>query len=128
MKMAARPRNKETGFALVDAMVALAIFAVMTGLLFQTISSTTMTKQHLAQSRRAMLIAQSQLAALQDHDGTITLEPSGKEGNFFWRAEVGRFAGSATDNSRGMESISVAVTDAATGRTLVTLKSLRLAH
>jgi type II secretory pathway component PulJ len=127
MKMVAQVRKKEAGFALFDALIALGIFAVMTGLLFQTVSSTAMAKRHVSQSRRAVLIAQSRMAELQGQDSSTALQPGGKDGNFLWRAQVDRFAGSATDNSRGLESISVAVTDAATGRTVVTLNSLRLA-
>jgi type II secretory pathway component PulJ len=60
------PQNNDEGFALLDAMVALAIFAIMSALLFQTVSSTVLAKRHVADSRRAILIAQSRLAELQE--------------------------------------------------------------
>lgn len=127
MKQAASYR-KEQGFALVDAMVALAIFAVMTGLLFQTVSSNAMAKRHVVQSRRAILIAQSRLAELQDQDSFNALQAGGRDSNFVWRTQVDRFAQAATDNSHGLETVSVAVTDSATGRVIVTLSSLRLSR
>jgi type II secretion system protein I len=120
--------KKRNGFALVDAMVALAIFAVMSALLFQTVSSTAMAKRHLVDSRHAIMVAQSRLAELQNEDGRYALQTGGRSGRFNWRSNVERFADSAKDNSKGLETISVAVTDSATGRVIVTLKSLRLAR
>lgn len=121
------PKHRN-GFALVDAMVALAIFAVMSTLLFQTIHSTATTKKHLAESRGAIMIAQSQLAKLQDEDSIAALQQDGRAGRLIWRSDVERLAESARENSQGLETISVAVVDSATGKVVVTLKSLRLAR
>lgn len=127
MKQADR-RYNEKGFALVDAMVALAIFAVMSALLFQTVSSTVLAKRHIVESRRAILIAQSRLAEIQDQDSFNALQDGGRDGNYIWQTSIDRFSGTATDNSRGLETVSVAVTSSTTGRVIVTLKSLRLAR
>jgi len=120
--------SARNGFALVDSMVALAIFAVMSALLFQTVSSTVIAKRHLADSRQAILLAQSRLAELQDADSANTLQDSGRDGNFLWRTKVERQAETANDNGQGLETISVAVSNASTGRIVVRLKSLRLAR
>jgi type II secretory pathway component PulJ len=120
--------NSENGFALLDAMVALAIFAVMSALLFQTVSSTVLAKRHVIDSRRAILIAQSRLAQLQDENSNIVMQSDGREGHFVWRASVDRLAETASDNSRGLEQVSVTVSNARTNRAVVTLKSARLAR
>lgn len=119
---------QEQGFVLVDAMVALSVFAVMSAMLFQTVSSTTLTKRQLFESRRAVLIAQSRLAELQDHDSSNALQNTGQEGNFAWRTAVEPTESGATDNSRGLETVRVTVTHSESGRVVVTLKSLRLAR
>lgn len=121
-------RPQEQGFVLVDAMVALSVFAVMSALLFQTVSSTALAKRQLVESRRAILIAQSRLAELQDQDSINSLQTGGRDGNFAWRTTVERSPSGATENSRGLETVSVTVTNPATGRVIVTLKSLRLAR
>lgn len=120
--------KSRNGYALIDAMVALAIFAVMSALLFQTVHSTAITKRHLADSRRAILIAQSALSELQDEEGAGALREGGRVGRFIWRSNVERLADSAKDNSKGLETISVAVIDSATGKVVVSLQSLRLAR
>lgn len=121
----AKERN---GYALVDAMVALAIFAVMSALLFETVSSTATAKRHLVDSRHAIMVAQSKLSELQDEDGSDALQSGGRAGRFNWRSNVETMVDSAKDNSKGLENISVVVTDPATGRIIVALKSLRLAR
>jgi type II secretion system protein I len=120
--------NREEGFALLDAMVALAIFAVMSALLFQTVSSTILAKRHVNDSRRAILIAQSRLAELQEEQGNNSMQADGREGNYVWRAYVVRLANTAADNSRGLEKISVTIIDSKTNHVVVDLKSLRLAR
>lgn len=120
--------KSRNGYALIDAMVALAIFAVMSALLFQTVHSTALTKRHLADSRRAILIAQSALSELQDEEAAGVLRQGGRVGRFIWRSSAERLADSAKDNSKGLETISVAVIDSATGKVVVSLQSLRLAR
>jgi type II secretory pathway pseudopilin PulG len=124
--MIRRPSPAESGFALIEAMVAAALFAGMTALLFQTVSSTVAATRHVAQSRRAILIAQSVLAQFQN-SGAPPVAPSGSDGPYRWRAQIGPYAGQAVDNSRAMEQLTVTVTDADTGRVITSLSTLRLA-
>ena len=58
----ARRRRPEAGFALIDAMVSLAILGVVLGLFFEVVQTTLDARRHAAASRRAVLVAQSQLA------------------------------------------------------------------
>jgi type II secretory pathway component PulJ len=113
----------DAGFALLDALIAFAIFAVMTGMFVQVVHSSAITRRHAAETRAALLVAQSRLAAVAETDAP---ESSGREGRFHWRAQVSRYPG--VENSRGLEQVTVSVTGSATGRTVTTLKSLRIAR
>lgn len=116
-------RRSERGFALLDALVALAIFGVMTGMFVEVVQSSAMARRQVGDSRAALLVAQSRLALMQETDD---LEPSGRDGKFLWRAKVERYPG--VENSRGLEQVTVSVLDRGTGRTVTALKTLRLAR
>lgn len=116
-------RASESGFALLDALVALAIFSVMTGMFVQVVHSSAMARRHVTESQRALLVAQSRLALAQE---TGDIAPSGRDGTFLWRTQVVRYPGAA--NSHGLEQVTVSVADAVSGRTVTTLKTLRLAR
>ncbi len=112
---------EEQGFALMDALVALAILGVILGMFVETVQSTAQARRHAADSRQAILVAQSRLALAVESDG---LPPSGRDGAFQWSSSVARYPGS--DNSQGLEQVSVRVADAASGRVIATLSTLRL--
>jgi len=115
--------SSEGGFALLDALIALAIFGVMTGMFVEVVHSTALARRHVAESRRALLVAQSRLALVQEIDD---LDPSGRDGEFLWRAQIARYPG--VENGHGLEQVTVSVNEAVSGRTVATLKTLRLAR
>ena len=117
------PPSSEGGFALLDALIALAIFGVMTGMFVEVVHSTALARRHVAESRRALLVAQSRLALVQEIDD---LDPSGRDGEFLWRAQIARYPG--VENGHGLEQVTVSVNEAVSGRTVATLKTLRLAR
>ncbi len=119
------PRS-ELGYALIESMVALALFAAMTGLLFQVIQTTATARQHLADVRQASLIAQSRLTELQARQAGMRMQ--GRDGAFQWRAEIQPYQVGIKDNSVGLEQISITVIQAASGMEITTVKSLRLAR
>ncbi len=121
--MSARKHRSETGFALIDAMVALAILGVVLGLFFEVIQTTLTARRHAASSLRAVLIAQSQLALAETNR---SLAASGQDGALRWRTSVEPYAGQA--NSRGLEQVTVTVIHGASGRAQVALSTLRLAR
>jgi Tfp pilus assembly protein PilV len=112
----------ENGFALLDALIALAIFGVITGMFVQAVNSSAMASRHAAASRQAILIAQSRLALAQELD---ELSQSGREAKFTWRAQIGRYA---AEDGPGVEKVTVVVSDTVTGRPVTSLTSLRLAR
>ncbi len=119
-------RNSDAGYALIEAMVALALFAAMTGMLFQVIESTANARQHLTDARQAALIAQSRLAELQAAPAGDVSE--GRNGRYRWQASIEPYRVEARGNSRGLERITVTVTSAVSGRKVATVSSLRLAR
>ena len=122
--MTGRPiRRREAGYALMDAMVALAILGVMLGLFFQVVQTTLAARRHAAESRRAVLVAESQLAVAQVRRD---LSASGQEGSMVCRTAVQPYAGQP--NGRGLEQVTVTVTDRASGRPLTALATLRLSR
>lgn len=64
-------RLQEQGFALTETIVAVAIMAGMTGLLYETIASNARTSQLVEQRRAAISLAQSALA-----QATISVPPA----------------------------------------------------
>ncbi len=119
----ARRRRPEAGFALIDAMVSLAILGVVLGLFFEVVQTTLDARRHAAASRRAVLVAQSQLALAET---SRSMAASGQDGALRWRTSVEPYAGQA--NSRGLEQVTVTVTDGLSGRPQVALSTLRLAR
>jgi hypothetical protein len=115
------PRPREEGFALMDALLAVAILGVILGMFVETVQSTAMARRHAADSRHAILVAQSRLALAIESDG---LPPSGRDGTLAWTSSVSRYPG--TENSQGLEQVTVRVTDGASGRILASLSTLRL--
>ena len=116
-------RQNESGFALMDAMVALAILGVVLGLFFEVIQTTMAARRHAAASRGAVLVAQSQLALAQAGG---SMPGAGQSGALRWRTTVEPYPGQA--NGRGLEQVSVTVTDSVSGRAQVALSTLRLAR
>ena len=122
------PARNEQGFALIEALIAAALFAGMTALLFQTVTSTLSAKRHVAESRRATLVAQSALAEFQDSRMRPTIAQTGQDGPFSWRAQIAPYSGAATENSRGLEQLTITVSHTQTRRTITSLTTLRLAR
>lgn len=118
-----RRRAGDEGFALLEALVALAVFAAMTGMFVEVVHSSTSARREAAQRRAALMVAQSRLAQAQE---TGAADPSGSDGEFRWRTEVSRTAG--VQSGPGLELVTVTVAERARNRTLVTLKTLRLAR
>jgi len=121
--MAMRAPAGEAGFALLDAMVALAILGVVLGLFFEVVQTTIAARRHALESRQAVMIATSQLALART---VPALAGAGQHGALRWRTTVDPYAGQA--NSRGLQRVTVTVSDSQTGRDRLTLSTLRLAR
>lgn len=120
--------RREGGWILVDAMIAAAVVAVTLGATLQAVASSARRQGDVALHRRALLLAQSELA---DVGADIPLEigeSSGVAGGLLWRVDVAPYQdqGGATPAGTLM-SVAVSVRPRVGGPVLVELDSLRLA-
>jgi Tfp pilus assembly protein FimT len=119
-----RPEPRERGFLMVEALVALAIAALMAALVFDTVWQMGRTAAVAAQQRQALLLARSVLAAASVPGTGSPIPPRGADGRLAWSIVHEGYASEAAEGVP-LETVSVAVSDAATGRVLARLSSLR---
>jgi len=120
--------RKSNGFSLVEALVALAIIAAVTGALANTIAVHARTRAAMAQRRTALMVAQSALARVATGDQA----DDGQSGDLAWHVERQPYdaggqvgAGQTFATAVPLEHISVTVEDA-THHSLVTLQTIRI--
>lgn len=85
--MAAMKRGSE-GFALVEAVVSLAIVAVILGVAFQTMTFALRTIRGAEQRRAAMLTARSLVAQLGASVPLVPGSSEGQQGLLRWRIDI----------------------------------------
>ena len=115
----------ESGFALLDALIALAIIGVVLGSFVAVVHSTILTRRHTADIRRAVLLAQSRLAAAEAGDTRIA---HGYQPPYDWRMTTSAFAGDgglAPAGALPLEQVNSVVGDGR-GHPLVRVSTLRL--
>jgi len=118
-----RLRPGERGFLLLDAMIALAILALVGAMFAQALQGSALAQRRLVLVREATLVARSQLALAQEGAATLA---AGSNARLNWRVRNEPVAGSP--DGPGLLAITVTVADAVTGRQLVVLRSLKLAR
>ncbi len=123
-----RPPPRERGFLMVEALVALAIAALMAALVFDTVWQMGRTATFASQQRQALLLARSVLAAASvpgpGYGSGSPIPARGSDGKLAWRIASEAYAGDATDGL-ALQTVRVEVSDAATGRPLARLTSLK---
>lgn len=119
-----RPSPPERGFLLVEALVALAIAALMAALVFDTVWQMGRTATVAARQRQALLLARSVLAAASVPGPGLPIAPRGTDGRLAWSIASEPYAGEAADGL-ALQTLRVEVSDAATGRPLARLSSLK---
>lgn len=106
-----------------EALIALAVMAVVTGMFVNALQSSAIARQLARDKREAVMVARSRLAmAMADRSAPS----SGEESGLAWRTDVAGYRAGA--NGPGLEQVSVWVMDSTRQRTLVRLRSLRLAR
>ncbi|MBX9665293.1 prepilin-type N-terminal cleavage/methylation domain-containing protein [Novosphingobium sp.] len=119
-----RPPPRERGFLMVEALVALAIAALMAALVFDTIWQMGRTAAVSAQQRHALLLARSVVAAASVPGVGSPIPARGSDGRLTWTITREAYADAAAEGLP-LETVSVAISDAATGRVLARLSSLK---
>lgn len=118
-----RGPQREQGFALIEAVVALAVIGVVSAMFLAAVTSSAQARRHVADARAATLVARSALdLASASARGGI----AGRDGTFLWSSAVTPYPGAA--NGPPLEEVTVTVRDAETGRSLASLGTLRLAR
>lgn len=116
-------RRGERGFVLLDAMIAMAIVALVGMMFVQTLQGSNMAQRRVTLMREATLIARSQLALAQEGAATRAMSSNSR---LTWQVSDEPVEG--TPGGPGLLAIIVTVFDRGTGRPLVVLHSLRLAR
>ena len=116
------------GFSLVETLVALAVIAASSGLLFGTISISMALSRTLAARREAVMLAQSLLAAATAPGDVPAVAAEGAAHGLAWRITHARQGGGARDGDVAVEDVRVEVRDRVTGRRLTSVHTLRLAR
>ncbi|WP_292929537.1 prepilin-type N-terminal cleavage/methylation domain-containing protein [Novosphingobium sp. PASSN1] len=118
------PPVRERGFLMIEALVALAIAALMAALVFDSVWQMGRTAAAAADRRQALLLARSVLAAASVPGTSTPIPARGADGRLAWSIASEAFSGEAADGIP-LETINVAVSDAASGRVLARLTSLK---
>ncbi len=120
------PRGSEAGFSLVESLVALAVIASMASLLFEAVSINARAAQHVAQKRAAIMLARSLLAQAVLPSGPDQLEETGQSNDMSWRLSRRSIDRGARNEDVPLEEVRIDINERATGRSLTTIRTLRL--
>jgi general secretion pathway protein I len=110
---------------LVEAMVAVAVIAMMLAVTYRAVGESALRSRAAEQSRTAALIARSRLAALGVETPLEPGQSSGVEGAFAWRIDVEPAEGPSSSVGRLLR-VSVVVLDRRRGAERARLTTLRL--
>ncbi len=80
--------RREAGSVLVEAMVAVAIIAMMLAVTYRAVGESVLRSRAAEASRTAAMIAQSRLAAVGAEIPLTPGETTGVDGDFAWRVEI----------------------------------------
>lgn len=119
-----RPSPNERGFLMVEALVALAIAALMAALVFDSVWQMGRTASAAADRRQALLLARSVLAAASVPGPATPISARGTDGRLAWSITSEAYSGEASDGIP-LAAVSVAVSDTASGRVLARLTTLK---
>jgi general secretion pathway protein I len=119
-------KRGERGTALVEAMVGAAIVALTLATMYEAILHVAARNRMAEDRRMALMIAESQLAAVGP---VIPIAPGvseGTDGDFFWRVDIEPYNGGPPPNAVGLLcSVKVVVEDHHR-QPLATINTLRL--
>jgi len=123
-----RARASQSGFSLVETLIAAAIVAAMATTLSVVIARDAQARRQIAERRIAIAIAQSQLEQASAGSAASGLPSSGTEEGFQWRVARAGFGTNARDGGPPLERVSVYVTRPGNATPLVRLETLRFAR
>ena len=121
--------QRDAGSILIEALVSVAVVAAVLAALFQTIEAAALHRRAAAARREALLVAESELAAVGSAIGVSPGEVAGADGAYRWRVRIDPPIQETLETSRAglLYPVEVSVGPAAGGPDLVSLKTLRVA-
>ena len=120
--------RRDRGDVFVEALVATAIVAMILAATFRVIADGAARERRTDSRRMALLVAQSEVAAVGADIPLAPGESAGFAGNLVWRVNVSPYDGAGGATAAGaLMKVHVSVRPRAGGAELVVLDSLRLA-
>jgi type II secretion system protein I len=120
-------RKNQSGFALVETLVATAIIAAMLGVTFQTVQNGARQTRMIEDRRRAMLVAESQLQAVGAGQSSSFGETRGLTSGIRWHLTLRPFR-SDQPSGAPIQLVSVSAGLEGEKRDLITLKTIRVSR
>jgi general secretion pathway protein I len=118
--------NDDAGFSLIEALIALAIIAAMTGALVETIAADAHARLAVEQRRGALLIARSALDQAAGGDAIDSGHADGAGPPLSWRIDRQPYAeGTDPFAATRLEQLTVTVADSS-GHRLARLATVRI--
>jgi type II secretory pathway pseudopilin PulG len=115
--------ERERGFGLVEALIAVGIMALMASLTFEVIATNAEVANRVADRRLAAMVAQS---AIEEVAANAVRGRDGEDSGMRWHATVEAYSDDAARGGLPLELITVTVARPGAGRPLFELKTLRV--
>jgi general secretion pathway protein I len=90
-------RRRDSGFTLIEAVVALVILTAMLVMLYRGLSTGLRMIDFTEDAEAALLVAKARLAALGIASPLVPGEEEGRDGEVVWRTEVRPYADTDAD-------------------------------
>lgn len=119
----ARNAPCEDGFLLLEALIAFAIIAMMSTLVYLTVAQVGQAAGRVVERRSALLLARSVLAATSIDSRARAISSSGTDGNLVWSIATETYRTDET-GSTALHKITVTITDRTGGHQLARLATL----
>jgi type II secretory pathway pseudopilin PulG len=120
-------RRAENGFLLVEALFAFVIVAMMSALVYTTVSQVSHAATRLIERRNALLLAQSVLAGASVDSRVRPIGATGSDGNLRWSVAVDSYQPEDSDAAQ-LRKVTVTIKDASGTHQLARLSALGNGH
>jgi hypothetical protein len=120
--------KNDSGSVFIESMVAAAIVALSLATMYRVIEDGAMRNRTVNEKQNALLIAQSELAAVGSAIPLATGMTGGTEGPYAWRIDISPSDAESPASSAGpLWQVTVSVRPLDGGNAIITLNSLALA-
>ncbi|HEX8232264.1 MAG TPA: hypothetical protein VF559_02820 [Caulobacteraceae bacterium] len=118
---------RETGSVLIEALVALAIVAMLMGVTYQAVGGSAVRARGAEARRAAVLVAQSALSGVGSATPLTPGRNSGIDGDMVWQVDVAPYrTGFAGSTAGALYAVSATVRRRDDPRVLAALQTLRV--